>query len=191
MNVSSAEAVAEIEQRLGAGEVTFYRLPSVEITASVTVRAALDAFRTHPVSAGEDAAAWLRERSLVEHRTSRTVLALGGGRICGFYALASNVVTMDELQREAAGIPGERNRVPACLLAWIARDPTSAVTGGDLLADAIATCLEAHERQATAVLVLDAHDPQTAEMWLGRPFGLRRLTQGGNRLWLPLSAAEV
>lgn len=98
---------------------------------------------------------------------------------------------MDEHQREAAGIAGERDRVPASLLAWIARDPTSAITGGDLLADAIATCLEAHERQATAVMVLDAHDSQTVEMWLRRPFGLRRLTQGGHRLWLPLSAAEV
>jgi hypothetical protein len=191
MSVSSAEAVAEIEQRLGAEEVSFYRLPSVEITASVAVRTALDAFHTHPVFAGEQAATWLRERALVEHRTSRTVLALGGGRICGFYALASNVVTMNEQQREAAGIPGDRDRVPASLLAWIARDPTSVITGRDLLADAIATCLEAHDRQATAVLVLDAHDPETAEMWLRRPFGLRRLTQGGNRLWLPLSATEA
>lgn len=80
-----AEAVAEIEQRLGPEAMTFYRLPSVEITASVMVRTSLDAFHTHPVSAGKGAATWLRERALVEHRTARTVLALGGGRICGFY----------------------------------------------------------------------------------------------------------
>jgi hypothetical protein len=191
VTVSAAYAVAEIERLLGAEEHAFYRLPGVEITESVTVRAALDGFRTYEVPAGDDAAAWLRERALREHRTSRTVLALGRGRICGYYALASSVVTMNEQQREAAGIPGDRDRVPATLLAWIARNPDTQVTGSDLLADAVATCLEVNELQATAVLVLDAHDEPTAEMWLGRPFGLRRLRQGGSRLWLPLTAAEA
>lgn len=188
MTVSSAEAVAEIERLLGEDTETFYRLPGVEITATPTVRAALDGFRTYGVSAGDDAAAWLRDSALREHRTSRTVLVLGSGRICGYYALASSVVTMDEQQRSAVGIPGYRDRVPATLLAWIARDPTARVTGRDLLTDAIATCLEVNELQATAVLVLDAHDRATAEMWLGRPFGLRRLREGGSRLWLPLTA---
>ena len=79
--------------------------------------------------------------------------------------------------------------MPATLLAWIARDPDAQVTGRGLLADAIATCRQVNELQATAVLVLDAHDGQTAEMWLGRSFGLRRLRHGGNRLWLPLAEA--
>lgn len=189
MSVSSAEAVAEIERLLGAEAEAFYRLPGVEITESATVRAALDSFRTYAVPAGDNAAAWLRDSALREHRTSRTVLALGRGRICGYYALASSVVTMNEQQREAAGIPGERDRVPATLLAWIARDPDAQMTGSDLLVDAIATCREVNQLQATAVLVLEAHDKSTAEMWLGRPFGLRRLKQGGSRLWLPLTDA--
>jgi len=187
MTVPTAEtAVAEIERLLDVEQETFYRLPAVEITATPKISAALADFRTRDVAAGREAAAWLRDCALGEHLTSRTVLLLGRGRVWGFYALASTSVAMEADDRAAAGVTGTRKTVPASLLAWIARDPAAEITGREMCLHAIATCRQSNELQASAVMVLDAWDDATEEMWLGRSLGLRKLRNGRkHRLWLP------
>jgi hypothetical protein len=55
---------------------------------------------------------------------------------------------------------------------------------------AVGTCRRSNELQATAVLVLDAFDETTADVWLSRDLGLRRLERSRKnqiRLWMPLS----
>jgi hypothetical protein len=131
---------------------------------------------------------WLKDCALAEHHTSRTTLHLGHGRIAGFHSLASAHVELAEDERTAAGLRSERARVPATRLTWIAKDPSTPVSGRELFLHALATARRAATLQASAVLILDAHDDATAQMWLDRPLGLRPLARArdGKRLWVPL-----
>lgn len=182
----SAAATEEIEHLLNAPAETFYRLPPTEIIPSRMIKAALENFRTHDMPAGQAATEWLRSHAFGEYMTSRTTLLLGRGEILGFYALSSASVEMDRDARSSAGVSVDRKLVPATLLAWIARNPNAQTTGREMCLHAIETCRRVNQLQATTVLILDAWDSETAEMWLGRKLGLRRLREGKNRLWLPL-----
>jgi hypothetical protein len=186
VTATSGDTSAAIERLLDQDLETFYPLPAEAFEPTARVRTALDEFRSHDVPAGREAAAWLRDSALPEHQTSRTVLVLGRQRICAYYTLASARVTMTAAERADAGFVSPRKHVSATLLAWIARDPDALVTSRDLMDDATATGIQVHQLQANPILVLEAHDPATAEMWLTRGLGLRPLAEGRNRLWLPL-----
>lgn len=184
--------VEAIEQALVAPVYSFIRLPDADLDISERLRQAFDEFESHDNPAGREAADWLKHCALPEHHTSRTTLHLGNGRIAGYHSLASAHVELANAERDAAGLRSERARVPATRLTWIAKDPRAPVTGRELFLHAVATARRAAQLQASAVLILDAHDDATAEMWLGRPFGLRPLAKAknGKRLWMPLGAAS-
>jgi hypothetical protein len=187
MSTQAAEVtVTTIEYALAQPTVTFVRLPAGGLIASERLGAALEAFHTHDVAAARDAKVWLRERALIDHATARTTLALGHNRVLGFYSLAAQHADLTEDERAAAGVSAERRRVPATLMAWIARDPEGPVTGRQLFIHALAVARRASELSASAVMVLDAHDEPTAEMWLSQPYGLHRSERQRLRLWVPL-----
>jgi hypothetical protein len=179
-------AIAEIESALAGSAVTFVRLPAVDLAAADRLTTLFESFQTHDVPAGTDAKTWLCDRAIAEYTTARTTLAIADGRLEGFYSLAAQHVDLTEPERAAAGVAAERRRVPATLMAWIARDPHASVTGRQLLLHALAISRQASELAASAVMVLDAHNDTTAEMWLSRSYGLRRSERQPLRLWVPL-----
>lgn len=80
-------------------------------------------------------------------------------------------------------------RVPAALVAWIAKDIQVGVNGKELLLHAVAIARRVAALQATTVLVVDPFDLETAMMWQRR-FGFQPSAEvaTGKRLWLPLLA---
>jgi hypothetical protein len=79
------------------------------------------------------------DHALVEYATARTTLALADGRLEGFYSLAAQHADLSGPERAAAGVAADRRRVPATLMAWIARDPQASVTGRQLFLHAPTT----------------------------------------------------
>jgi hypothetical protein len=141
--------------------------------------------------AGQQAARWLRERSLPAPAESVTRLLLDNGRLLGFYALASGATELTRSQRRALGA-GDRRTQPATLLTQIARDVRApAGTGGRLLQHSWAVARRAAGVIAATVLALDPYDTQTAEMWIKR-WGFHDSAGPGpggheHRLWIPLT----
>jgi hypothetical protein len=98
-------------------------------------------------------------------------------------------VTLSQRDRRRLGVAPVR--VPASLVAWIAKDAQADVDGRTLLLHAAATARRVAALQATAVLVVDPFDRETAIMWRER-FGFRPSAEPAQRrrLWLPLQAAD-
>jgi hypothetical protein len=181
--------IAAIESALAGSAVTFVRLPAVDLAAADRLSVLFESFQTHDVPAGDQAKRWLCDHALVEYATARTTLALAEGRLEGFYSLAAQHADLSGPERAAAGVTADRRRVPATLMAWIARNPQASVTGRQLFLHALGTSRQASELAASAVMVLDAHDESTAQMWLSRPYRLRRSERQALRLWVPLREA--
>jgi hypothetical protein len=108
-------------------------------------------------------------------------------QVSGFYSLASAQVALRPQHRRSLGLDQSVVSVPAALVAWIAKDTRSEIDGADLLRHAAATARRAATLQASAVLVVDPYDDETALMWRER-FGFRSSGETGalKRLWLPL-----
>lgn len=189
-DTSLEETTAAIDAALGGTMPVFVPLPGGDLPVSERFRGALDGFQTHDTPAGRAAAQWLRDCAIREHLTSRTTVVLARERVLGYYSLCSYSIELDPAARAAAGVRADRKRVPATLMTWIARDPEAEITGGDLLAHAVARARRAHRDQATAVLVLQAFDETTAEMWLARPYPLHAVPGRGHRLWMALTGVS-
>jgi hypothetical protein len=151
--------------------------------------ALLDRFDAGARDAARAATVWLREQALGSHTTARTRLLLRDGAIAGYYALASAQVALTQADRKRLGV--QPVRVPAALVAWIAKDYRVEQDGRDLLLHAAATARRAADLQATTVLVVDPFDAKTAAMWRQR-YGFRRSAEAGERrrLWLALDAID-
>jgi hypothetical protein len=178
---SSAGALADREP-------TWITLPGTQEELPSELRAALDDFDAGERPAALAAREWLRTEAVSSYQTSRTRLLIAEHRIAGFYSLAASQVELRQTDRRRAGF--DPVRVPAALVTWIAKDSRAAIDGKLLLLHAAATARRAAELQATAVLVLDPFDEQTARMWRER-FGFRASAEKRKpkRLWLPLQAA--
>jgi hypothetical protein len=116
--------------------------------------------------AAQQAASWLRERSLLEPAESVARLLLDNGHIAGFYALASGSAELTVSQRRELG-GSDRRTQPATILTQIARDRRSpSGTGGQLLEHAFAVARRGAVEIAATVLALDPHDADTMDMWV-------------------------
>jgi hypothetical protein len=164
-------------------------LPSRNEELPGELRRALDEFDAGERAAARAAGTWLRTQAVAVHRTSRTRLLIAGGRVAGFYSLASAQVELSQRDRLRADVAPVR--VPAALITWIAKDRRAAVDGKLLLLHAAATARRAAELQATSVLVVDPFDEETAVMWRER-YGFRHSaeTRQPKRLWLTLQVGD-
>jgi hypothetical protein len=182
----TGESIAEA---LADSEPTWITLPSQENEVPNELRDALDAFDAGERPAGLAARTWLRTAALASHQTSRTRLLIAGGRVVGFYSLASAQVELS--QRDRRRIDVAPVRVPAALITWIAKDKRAEIDGKLLLLHAAATARRAAELQATSVLVVDPFDEETAAMWRER-YGFRTSVEARmpKRLWLPLQPVD-
>jgi hypothetical protein len=173
MSANSVElTAATIEAALAEPTVTFIRLPAAQLPGADRLSAALQAFRTHDVVAARDAKAWLCERALIDHATARTTLALGHDRVLGFYSLAAPHADLNEGERTAAGVSAECRRVPATLMAWIARDHEGPVTGRQLFVHTLGIARRASELAGQRRLVSDLRlrmngQPRRCPCWPG------------------------
>jgi hypothetical protein len=184
-DLGQADARESIAAALADAEPTWITLPGTQEELANELRAALDDFDAGERPAALAARAWLRTQAVDSYQTSRTRLLIAEHRIAGFYSLAAAQVELRQTDRRRAGF--DPVRVPAALVTWIARDRRAEIDGKLLLLHAAGTARRAAELQATAVLVLDPFDEQTATMWRER-FGFRPSaeTRKPKRLWLPL-----
>jgi hypothetical protein len=184
-DLGEAATAESIAAALGDSELSWVVLPSREEEVSAELRLALDDFDAGGRAAGRAAGTWLRTQAVAAHHTSRTRLLLTGGRVAGFYSLASAQVELNQRDRQRVGVAPIR--VPAALIAWIAKDQRAEIDGKLLLLHAAAIARRAAELQATAVLVVDPFDEETGAMWRQR-HGFRASVEARKprRLWLPL-----
>lgn len=187
MSDSEMRALAtdrSIVRALADEHPSWVTLPADQDATSPELVAALDEFDAGRRPAAVAATEWLKRQSLVEHRASRTRLLVAEHRIAGFYSLASAHVALRQRDRQRLAVATVS--VPAALVTWLAKDERANVDGKVLLMHAAATARRVATLQATAVLVVDPFDDQTATMWMSR-FGFRRSADKlGRRLWLPL-----
>jgi hypothetical protein len=183
---ATAESVATA---LADSQSSWITLPSRDEELPSELQFVLDGFDAGDRAAARAAGTWLRTQAVAAHQTSRTRLLIAGGRVAGFYSLASAQVELSQRDRRHAGIAPVR--VPAALITWIAKDRRVALDGKLLLLHAAATARRAAELQATSVLVVDPFDEETATMWRER-YGFRSSAEARKpkRLWLPLQLAD-
>lgn len=160
--------------------------PGTEVPGEL--RTVLDAFDAGERPAAVAAGSWLKTQALDAHQTSRTRLLIAEHRVAGFYSLASAQVALSQRDRRRLGV--NPVRVPAALVTWIAKDARASVDGETLLLHAVAIARRAAVLQATAVLVVDPFDEETATMWRERGFRRSAEPVEPKRLWLPLQAAD-
>ena len=184
-DLGQADIGESVAEALADPEATWITLPATHEELPRELRAALDEFDPGERPAALAAREWLRVQSVDSYQTSRTRLLIAEHRIAGFYSLAASQVELRQSDRRRAGF--DPVRVPAALVTWIAKDKRAEIDGKLLLLHAVGTARRAAELQATAVLVLDPFDDQTAKMWRER-FGFRASAEKRKpkRLWLPL-----
>ncbi len=192
---------AQSEGRATAGSIltaledstpTWITLPRSAADVPTELRNAVDDFNAGERPAARAATDWLKSQALDRYETARTRLLVAERRVAGFYSLASAQVELRGQHRRELGLAPDLVTVPAALVAWIARDASSATEGVELLLHAAATARRAAALQASALLVVDPFDDETAQMWRER-FGFRASSQKGDpkRLWLPLNEPGV
>ena len=148
--------------------------------------------------AGRHATEWLKTRALKNHPSTVTQLMVApGGEVGGFIAMCSGQAKLTERhRREAAGGADEYPLHPVqgvALIAWLAKDRRSDVSGRDLLAQAAAAALDVVDAgQGQIALALQAFDEETAEFWR-REYGFRRSQEldGVPCLWRSLLPPPV
>lgn len=167
--------------------MSWITLPPSRVSIPSELWTAIEAFDAGDRPAAVAAARWLKTDAWRAFPTARTRVALTDGRVAGFYALASAHVSLS--QRDRRGLSVSPVRVPAALVAWIAKDIQAGVDGKELLLHAVAIARRVAALQATTVLVVDPFDSEAAMMWRQR-FGFRPSAEVAisKRLWLPLSA---
>ncbi|MFN0167916.1 MAG: GNAT family N-acetyltransferase [Bryobacteraceae bacterium] len=124
-----------------------------------------------PITRGHDTASfdcgveplnnYLRQYALLNHqnRSSRTYVAMRGGRIVGYYTLANGSVSRDEVPPRVAHGLG-RYPVPITLLARLAVDVSEKGKGlgRGLLKDAVLRAYQASELVGSRAIVTHAKD---------------------------------
>jgi hypothetical protein len=182
--ITTAESVAAA---LADPQPSWVTLPPAGADVPSELRVALDAFDAGARPAAVAAGSWLKTQALDSYQTSRTRLLVAEHRVAGFYSLASAQVALSQRDRRRLSVAPVR--VPAALVAWIAKDVRVDIDGKVLLLHADATARRAAALQATSVLVVDPFDDETAAMWR-QLFGFRPSAEPAERkrLWLPLQA---
>lgn len=188
-DVERVDFAAAIAHALADPEPTWLTLPSGPAQVPHELAALLDGFDAGDRPAAVAAGDWLRSEAFGSHATSRTRLLIADQRLAGFYSLASAQVELNQRDRGRLGV--DPVRVPAALVTWIAKDKHAGIDGKELLLHATAMARRTAELQATAVLVVDPYDDETAAMWRER-FGFRPSSEARTpkRLWLPLQPVD-
>lgn len=165
-------------------------LPADDGLIGPGLKRALSRFDAGPLPAARAAVEWLQQDAVAQFSTSRTHLLMVDGSLAGFYSLASAHAVLTQRQRKKAGVTRPAGEVPATMVTWIAKALDGPVDGDVLLLHAVATARRSRDAVASALLVVDAYDDETARMWRTR-YGFRpaRSHGRGQRLWLPLDAA--
>jgi hypothetical protein len=122
---------ATIGTALADARPSWITLPSRDEELPSELRLALDDFDAGERAAAQAAGTWLQTEAIAAHQTSRTRLLIAGGRVAGFYSLASAQVELSQRDRRRASVAPVR--VPAALIAWIAKDRRAAIDGKLLL----------------------------------------------------------
>jgi hypothetical protein len=150
---------------------------------------AIDAFDAGDRPAARAATEWLKAEAFDCAQIARTRVLVASRQVLAYFSLSSAQVSLSQRDRRRLGMDPARTpaSVPAALVGWIARDPTTQIAGEEILLHAAATVRRADALLATAVLVIDAYDEDTAGMWRRR-FGFRRSHDNAKprRLWTPL-----
>ncbi len=154
--------------------------------ARTDIVAAVEAFESIGTPAGNDAARWLRVDALANDGSTRTWLLLAEGRVEGYVALCAGQVDLAATDVAALGLPPGRPRLPAILLAWIARHRQSSVSGKELIDIAYGIAQRVSRQIGAVAFALDPGDDAVAEIWRAEPYGFRTASRG-KRLWLPIS----
>ncbi len=147
----------------------------------------------HPVDsekarqAGEAAATWLRERALLDYRSTVTRLLILDGVLEGFYSLTSSQVELRTSHRKDMG---QHPIQPAALVTWLAKRDGAKITGMQLLAHAVGTALRVSDHMGVVALVLDPYDEAAADVWRAPPYNFKNSRtlgpDGTPRLWRTL-----
>lgn len=153
------------------------------------VAAAVAAFVSLDTPLGTKAAAWLREDALANDGSTRTRLLVSRDRVEGYFALAAGQVDVDATAVQTMRLPAGRQRLPAIVLAWIARHRDSDITGMELIDVAYGIARRVRRDIGAVAMTLDPGDDAVARVWRGDPYGFRPARKG-RRLWVPLSPAE-
>lgn len=152
------------------------------------VAAAVESFEAVDTEAGRAATAWLKERALLDYRSSVTHLMIIEDRVEAYYSLASAQVELRQSDRRK--VEAEHPVQPAALITWIAKHRYAQTSGIEVLAHAAGTALNVAEHQGVVALVLDPYDDDTAEMWKRPPYRFKpsrtRAPSGRPRLWRSL-----
>lgn len=148
---------------------------------------AIKTFDAGSVPAAVASARWLREEALDQYGSARTYVFVADGRVLGFFALSVALGTLEPDEAPELGVR-DPAKIPAVLLAQAARRPDANLPPGVVFEYALAVTEDAQRRLGVAVLMLDAFDDDTDEMWKTR--GLRPLRKprpyGRPSLWIAL-----
>lgn len=135
---------------------------------------------------------WLREFAghAAANRTGRTfVWHAGDGVVVGYYTLAAHQVVKTELPKRVGR--GGPDRVPAVLLARLALDRGfhGRGFGAHLLADALKRIVDASQKVAIRVVVVDAIDAEAVHFY--ERFGFSAVPEHPYRLFQKMSDIEA
>ena len=135
---------------------------------------------------------WLREfaRHAAANRTGRTfVWHAGDDVVVGYYTLAAHQVAKTELPTRVGR--GGPDRVPAVLLARLGLDRSvhGRGYGAHLLADALKRIVDASQKVAIRVVVVDATDAEAVHFYAR--FGFSAVPENPYRLFQKLSDIEA
>lgn len=141
----------------------------------------------HP--AGHEAAKWLREEALDNDPSTKTYLLFEGRDIQGFFACCSCEVRLSEQDAVGLRVP-HYSRLPAFLVAWVARSCHSEAPGLHLMLTAYGLARSLAEDMGMVALALDPMDEAVAKVWEAEPYSFQRCIETGGkrppRLWLPI-----
>lgn len=165
-------------------------LTEAQLAADPVLAEAITPFRAPSGSAGQAAAAWLKEGALSEMEHIATYVYLLDEEIAAFYSLGMSEVHLQTRQRKRLGA---HPRQGAVLILWLARAETSDIDADTILTHAVGIAQIGARHVGAAVVAVDPYDASAATFWRER-YGFRSSsttvrTAGGDelrRLWKPL-----
>jgi hypothetical protein len=167
---------------------------TAESRAFEDVARAVEKFKSLDTPPGREATRWLKEEALANHPATISYVLMRGGRIEGYFALASSSVELKQSHRKALSSGQHGHRLSptqgASLVAWLARHEDAEIDGALVLKFALSIARRVAFVQGTVALVLDPFDEQLAKLWIERYEFMPSQTRvrGGRlrRLWIPL-----
>jgi GNAT superfamily N-acetyltransferase len=134
---------------------------------------------------------WFGKRASQDDRrnVARVFVALDDEGVAGFYSLCAFTLSIDEVPEELMKKLPRYDRIPAALIARLARDEKRRGQGfGDLLlADAIRRILSASEEIAVFAIIVDAKNDAASQFY--QSFGFTPFPSNPKRLFMLTTTA--